>query len=179
MVVVRPPRVLLVAFALLTACTSVGTALNTTVVREISDPLPRLEGETLEGEPISTDAFRGQVLVINAWASWCLPCEQEQPQLVELANAYAGRGVAFLGINHADQEAQARAFVDRHDVPYPSIADPAGRLAASLGYVGLPDTYVVDAGGTIRFAVNGPTNATQLAELIDRVLAGDAGGADA
>jgi thiol-disulfide isomerase/thioredoxin len=172
----RVPLLLAVASLALAAC-SVTTDLDATVVRQVADPLPRLEGTTLDGRPISTDDFAGEVLVINAWASWCLPCEAEQPQLVRLSEAYADRGVAFLGINHANQEAQAQAFVARHAVPYPSIADPSGRLAASLGYVGLPDTYVVDANGTVRFAVNGPTTAAQLGRLIDRVLAGDVGSA--
>jgi thiol-disulfide isomerase/thioredoxin len=161
----------LLVLVLVVGCTSVEPDLGTTVVREVAEPLPRLEGETLDGAPISTDDFAGTVLVVNAWASWCLPCEDEQPQLVELSREYADDGVRFLGINHADQAAQARAFVDRYAVPYPSIHDPAGRLAASLGYVGLPDTYVVDAGGTVRFAVNGPTDARQLSDLIDQVLA--------
>lgn len=176
-------RRLVLLFAVLLAlpaCGGVQTELGSTVVREVADALPTLEGESLDGTPISSDDYRGQVLVINAWASWCLPCEEEQPQLVELAERYVDEGVAFLGINHANQLAQARSFVDRYDVPYPSIADPSGRLAASLGYLGLPDTYVVDADGTVRFAVNGPTTTSQLAELIDRVLAdGGAGTAGA
>jgi thiol-disulfide isomerase/thioredoxin len=171
---VRRTLLLPVVTIVLTACTSVTADVDSTVVREMAAPLPALEGETLDGTPMSSDDLAGDVLVVNAWASWCLPCEREQPQLAALAEEYADRGVSFLGINHADQLAQATAFVDRYDVPYPSLHDPAGRLAASLGYLGLPDTYVVDRDGVVRWAVNGPTDRAQLTELIDDVLAADA-----
>ena len=160
----------------LSACTSsVGAQLSTTVVRELYEPLPTLTGEDLDGRPMSTDDFAGSVLVINVWATWCLECETETPALVRLANAYGPRGVVFLGIDHGDQVALAQGFVERFGVPYPSFSDPAGRFAATLGYFTLPDTYVVDATGMIRFVLNGATTEAQLGPLLDRVLAeGDA-----
>jgi thiol-disulfide isomerase/thioredoxin len=155
----------------LAACTRVTADPGTTVVRHVADPLPTVEGPTLDGDRLSTDELLGSVLVINVWASWCAPCEQEQPELVELAERYRDEGVRFLGINHQDQEAAAREFARRFDVPYPSIVDPGGRYAAKFGYLGLPDTYVVDAGGTIRIAINGPKDGPQLSAAIDEVLA--------
>jgi cytochrome c biogenesis protein CcmG, thiol:disulfide interchange protein DsbE len=71
-----------------------------------------------------------------------------------------------------DQDAAAADWVRRYHVPYPSIADPSGRFAASLDYFGLPDTYVVDAEGVIRYAIGpGATSETQLSEILDRMLA--------
>jgi len=161
--------VLLLAGAV--ACTR-GEAAEGTGVRTMSEPLPVLSGEDLQGTPISSTDFAGQVLVVNAWATWCTPCEQEQPALVQVAKRYADRGVRFLGIDHADQTAAANEWVRTYDVPYPSIADPAGRFATSFDYVGLPDTYIVDAGGTIRYAIGpGATTAEQLSGLLDQVLA--------
>ena len=79
----------------------------------------------------------------------------------------------FLGIDHMDQDAAAKAWVESYHVPYPSIADPNGQFAASLDYFGLPDTYVVDPTGTIRYVVGpGATSAAQLSGLLDQVLAG-------
>jgi thiol-disulfide isomerase/thioredoxin len=155
----------------LSACTQ-GDPSDTTVVRRVDEPLPVLEGEDLDGRPISSEDFRGEVLVVNVWGSWCGPCEQEQPELVRVAEDYAGRGVAFMGINYADQVAAARAFARRFDVPYPSLVDEAGRTAAQLGYLGLPDTYIVDADGRMRVAIAGPTGEAQLGALLDEVLAG-------
>jgi cytochrome c biogenesis protein CcmG/thiol:disulfide interchange protein DsbE len=163
---------LLLVIALLAACTRTGADSTATPVRTVSEPLPSLSGEDLGGTQISTDQFRGKVLVVNAWATWCTPCEQEQPALVRVAHRYAADGVRFLGIDHMDQDAKAADWVKRYDVPYPSIADPSGKFAASLDYFGLPDTYVVDPAGVIRYAIGpGATSEAQLSGLLDQVLA--------
>jgi thiol-disulfide isomerase/thioredoxin len=154
------------------ACTKSQATEAGTGVRSMSEPLPVLRGEDLQGNQISSTDLAGHVLVVNAWASWCTPCEQEQPALVQVATRYENRGVRFLGINHMDQTAAATEWVRTYHVPYPSIADPSGRFAAVFDYFGLPDTYVVDASGTIRYAVGpGATTATQLSGLLDEVLA--------
>lgn len=153
------------------ACNDVDPSA-TTIVRRVDEPLPTLAGEDLDGQPISSEDLRGDVLVVNVWGSWCGPCEQEQPELVRVAEAYEGRGVSFMGINYADQVAAAREFVRRFEVPYPSLVDEAGKTAAQLGYVGLPATYLVDTDGRIRVAINGPTDGAQLSALLDEVLAG-------
>ena len=154
------------------ACTRGQATEAGTGVRSMSEPLPVLQGEDLQGKPISSTDFAGNVLVVNAWAHWCTPCEQEQPALVQVAKRYANRGVRFLGINHMDQTAAANEWVRTYHVPYPSIADPSGRFALVFDYFGLPDTYVVDATGTIRYAIGpGATTAAQLSGLLDEVLA--------
>jgi thiol-disulfide isomerase/thioredoxin len=159
----------------LAACTRGGGTPSDagTGVRAVDEPLPTLSGSSLDGQEVSSKDFLGQVLVVNAWASWCTPCQLEQPELVDVAKRYANRGVRFLGIDHMDQDAAAKAWVESYHVPYPSIADPNGQFAASLDYVGLPDTYVVDPTGTIRYVVGpGATSATQLSGLLDQMLAG-------
>jgi len=154
------------------ACTDPASATVAPVA--VDEPLPLLEGETLDGGRFSSEDLAGSPMVVNAWASWCVECETETPQLIALSREYADEGVRFVGINHGDQHAAATAFAARYGVPYPSLEDPAGRYAASFGYLGLPATFVVDASGTIRWAIFGPTDAEQLAPLIDDVLAGDA-----
>jgi peroxiredoxin len=166
--------VLVLAAALLVGCTG-GAAQepSDTALRAVSDPLPALEGEDLQGRPIAASDFLGHVLVVNAWASWCIPfCAQEQPALVAAAKRYRDEGVRFLGIDHMDQQAAANEWVRSYDVPYPSLYDPAGKLAGELGYFGLPDTYVVDPAGTIRYVAGpGPVTEEQLSAAIDAVLA--------
>jgi thiol-disulfide isomerase/thioredoxin len=162
----------LAAAFVLAGCTRGGDGSTATPIRSVSDPLPTLSGVDLDGAPISTNEFLGSVLVVNAWATWCTPCEREQPALVRIAERYAHRGVRFLGIDHMDQDAKADDWVRTYDVPYPSITDPTGRFAGSLDYFGLPDTYVVDPSGVIRYAIGpGATSGAQLSEAIDRVLA--------
>jgi DsbE subfamily thiol:disulfide oxidoreductase len=154
----------------LAACT-VGTDVSGTVVRSVNEPLPALSGEGVEEASVSAQSFVGKVLVVNAWATWCQPCRREQPDLVQLAGRFAKQGVAFMGINHQDDKAKAADWIRSYGVPYASIYDPAGKMAQALSFVGLPDTWVVDRTGTIRYIVNGPTNAAQLGGLIDDVLA--------
>lgn len=165
---------LVVAVLALAACTGTGGDASDagTSVRAVDEPLPTLSGPTIDGRQISSQDFLGKVLVVNVWANWCTPCQLEQPELVQVAKRYANQGVRFLGIDHQDQDAAAKAWVESYHVPYPSIADPTGKFAASLDYFGLPDTYVVDRTGTIRYAIGpGPTSATQLSGLLDQVLA--------
>jgi thiol-disulfide isomerase/thioredoxin len=166
----------LVALVALAGCTRTAGGGSSseagTSVRAVDEPLPTLSGQSLDGHDLSSADYAGKVLVVNAWASWCEPCILEQPQLVQVAKRYASRGVQFLGLDHMDQDAAAKAWVESYHVPYPSIADPTGKFAASLDYVGLPDTYVVDRTGTIRYAIGpGATSANQLSGVLDQVLA--------
>jgi DsbE subfamily thiol:disulfide oxidoreductase len=141
-------------------------------VAERNDPLPTLRYRTLEGEHLDAASYAdGDVLVINVWADWCKPCRAEQPHLVQLADRFEDQGVRFLGINYWNDRDAARAWVREFDVPYPSLYDPTGRTAADLGYPALPDTYVVDPEGTIRWVVYGETDGRELRGLIEHVLA--------
>lgn len=165
--------VALAAVALTSTSCGRGGALGAeTGVSEVDRPLPPLAGETVQGGTVRAADFRGEVLVVNVWATWCGPCRREQPALQRLGERFGDRGVAFLGLNYNDDPAAARAWVDEFDVTYPSISDPSGSFADDLGFVGLPDTYVVGRSGTIRFAVFGETSEQELAGLIEQLLAG-------
>jgi thiol-disulfide isomerase/thioredoxin len=145
-------------------------------VAELDEPFPGLEGEAVVGPPVDTGAAEWSVLVVNVWANWCEPCEREQPALLDVQADFASRGVEFVGVNYRDDRAAAARWIERFDVPYPSLYDPDGRTASSLGFPFLPDTYLVDAGGTMRFVVYGETSAEELSGLIDEVLDERAGG---
>ncbi len=133
--------------------------------------LPALSAPALDGTVASTALLRGKVGVVNVWATWCAPCRREQPALARLARRYGDR-VAFLGINYRDERAGARRWVgDEFDVPYPSLFDPSGRTAVQLDFPALPDTYLVDASGTIRWWVLGEASEQELSRLIDQLLA--------
>jgi DsbE subfamily thiol:disulfide oxidoreductase len=141
-------------------------------IAKVNEPLPRLAGKTLDGDHLNALVHAdGSVLVINVWADWCGPCRKEQPQLVRLADRYHEDEVRFLGINYQDDRDAARAWVEEFGVPYPSLYDPSGRTAVDLGYPFLPDTYVVDREGRIRWVVFGASDEQELRGLIDDVLA--------
>ena len=137
----------------------------------VSTPAPALAGPTVQGTTASLADLRGSVVVVNFWATWCDPCRDEQPDLARLAREYEGRGVEFLGVDERDDLAKARAWVEEFDVPYASIVDEPGAWADDFAFFGLPDTYVIDRSGTIRWAVTGQTDAAQVKRLIERVLA--------
>ncbi len=139
--------------------------------RRWTSPLPRWPATPWRRQPLALADLRGNVVVVNFWATWCDPCRDEQPELVGLADDYRAKGVEFLGVNERDDTAKARAWIEEFDVPYPSIVDEPGAWADDFAFFGLPDTYVIDAEGTIRWAVYGQTDAAQLKELIDGVLA--------
>jgi thiol-disulfide isomerase/thioredoxin len=160
--------VLGVTLLLLVSCGSDQGVLG---VAEMDRPLPRLDGMTLDGRPLDAAAYAdGRVLVINVWSETCAPCRREQPHLVSLARRLEPDGVRFLGINFLDDPDAAKAWVREFGVPYPSLHDRSGWTAARLGYPALPDTYVVDRSGTIRWVVYGQTDARALGRLIADVL---------
>ncbi len=136
----------------------------------MSSPAPALAGDALDASALSLAALRGNVVVVNFWATWCKPCREEQPELERVHREYQDRGVEFLGVDERDDPAAARAWVKEFHVTYPSIVDEPGAWADDFGLFGYPDTFVVDADGTIRWAIYGQTNGSQLRQVIDRVL---------
>jgi thiol-disulfide isomerase/thioredoxin len=138
-----------------------------------------VSGETIDGDPVSLSDYAGQTVVVNVWGSWCAPCRAEAPDLVDAAAVLASEDVAFLGINSRDlNEAAARAFVRRFDVPYPSIYDQGGQtLLAFRGTLtanSIPSTVVIDAEGRVAARVLGEVSKSTLVGLVEDVQAGAA-----
>jgi cytochrome c biogenesis protein CcmG/thiol:disulfide interchange protein DsbE len=134
-------------------------------------PAPDFTMPDLEsGERISLSDLEGKIVVLNVWASWCLPCREEAPALQAVWEAYRSRGVLFLGSNYLDDRDAARAFVREFGITYPSVFDPSGRLAVDYGFVGLPSTFVIDTTGRIRFQFTGYTTGQSLRRVLDEVL---------
>ena len=122
-------------------------------------PAPAFELASLEdGTPIRFADYRGHVVVVNFWASWCVSCRAEHDVLVELGNRLKGRkDVALLGVNYRDTEDAAKSFLERYGTyPYESAVDPRGRTGIDFGVYGLPETYFVDSRGIIRARHIGP-----------------------
>jgi cytochrome c biogenesis protein CcmG/thiol:disulfide interchange protein DsbE len=157
-----------VSGSLLAACTSNSDPFG---LKPISSPLPLVAGNTVQGGTASSADLRGQILVVNFWAQWCAPCLQEQPELERTWRRYHDRGVTFLGVDYRDDTSAARAWVKRFGVSYPSVQDPSGKLANAFALIGVPDTFVVDRTGTIRWKIIGKTNEAQLSKLLDQLLA--------
>jgi len=137
--------------------------------------LPTVTGTSLDGTPLSTDDFRGQVVVVNVWGSWCAPCRAEAPALQKASVATQGRA-QFLGITTRDNDpAQARAFVRAFGITYPSIYDPDGRallvFAGTLPPSAIPSTLIIDEQGRLAARVLGEISELTLVAMIDEVAA--------
>ena len=137
--------------------------------------LPAVSGTGLDGEPLSTEDFRGKVLVVNVWGSWCAPCRAEAPALQRASEATRDRA-QFLGITTRDNDpAQARAFVRAFGIGYPSIYDPDGKallvFAGTLPPSAIPSTLIIDEQGRLAARVLGEVSELTLVTMIDEVAA--------
>ena len=130
-----------------------------------------VSGRTLDGEKVSLADFRGKVVVVNVWGSWCGPCRAEAPMLAQASRDLAGKGVVFLGIDSRDPSKDAaKAFVRRFDIPYASLYDQqGGTLLAFRGTLtpnSVPSTVVVDPQGRVAGSVLGNLSRTTLDDLV-------------
>lgn len=134
---------------------------------------PPLQGTTLDGDPLDPRDFKGHVVVLNVWASWCSPCRAEAPDLNQVARDTYDRGVRFLGIDTRDNADAARAFVRQHSVEYPSLIDDGAILLGLDGLIPLaaiPSTVVVGSDGAIAATVVGQVDRSTLRGLVDDEL---------
>ncbi|MGH2759098.1 MAG: TlpA family protein disulfide reductase [Actinomycetota bacterium] len=107
--------------------------------------------------------------VVNAWASWCIPCRSETPLLVKAAGRYAGR-IRFLGLNTQDDRKAALEFIDEFGIPYASGLDPKGTVGRHLRILGLPATLFYRPGGELALVHQGEIRASDLNEKIEELL---------
>ncbi|HIC65275.1 MAG TPA: DsbE family thiol:disulfide interchange protein [Paracoccus sp.] len=132
----------------------------------IGKPVPEFTLPPIEGrdDGLSSADLRGQVSLVNVWASWCVPCRAENPLMVELSKTGE---VPIYGINYKDKAGEALAFLDELGDPFTRIgADLSGRVAIDWGVYGIPETFVIDAAGRVAYKHVGPFNRQILEEDI-------------
>lgn len=129
-------------------------------------PAPGFTVTATDGQPLTLADLRGKTVVLNVWASWCVPCRDEAGELNRAYGVYKGRDVAFVGIAWNDNDSQVRAFLDKYKVPYRVALDPEGRIAIDLGITGVPETFVIDAQGHLVQKWVGPITAAQLGRML-------------
>jgi thiol-disulfide isomerase/thioredoxin len=133
---------------------------------EVGSVLPVLSYETFDGEVTEIAVDDGVPLVINFWASWCVPCISEMPAFDQV-HQQRGDAVDFLGINVSERAEAGRAMAEQTGVTYPLGRDPRGEVLRALGGINLPTTVVVAGDGTISAVHAGPLDASELETMID------------
>ncbi len=122
------------------------------------------------GSPVALDSLRGKPVVVNFWATWCVPCLQEHAALAEAARSLPE--VQFLGIVYEDEEVRTHEFLQQRGSAYPTLMDQDGKAAIAFGVFGVPETFFIDAGGRIVEKYVGPLDRGTIMELVDRAKGG-------
>lgn len=134
---------------------------------------PDFTGTTLTGSKLSLSGYRGRVLVLNFWGSWCVACREEAPTLAAVADQYKPSGVSFLGVDVRDNTASAEAFTRSFGVSYPSVTDPSSQITLDFTSVvpiaGTPTTLVIDRTGHVAGAVFGAATYPELTAILAKV----------
>jgi len=135
---------------------------------EVDTPLvgqaaPDIAGATLGGGSFDLSALRGRWVVVNFFASWCPPCQQEEPELVAFAYAHRSPGdAALVGVVFDDAASTARQFLQSTGASWPAVIDPDGQVALNYGVRGPPETFIVAPDGTVVVHLDGPVTAASL-----------------
>jgi cytochrome c biogenesis protein CcmG/thiol:disulfide interchange protein DsbE len=136
------------------------------------DTAPGLRGRTLDGTPFDLATLRGRVVLVNVWASWCDPCRQELPALAAAQSRWSADGFRVVGIDMRDNSESAhRLLTDVGATGLTSVADPLGVLAVAWGARGVPESFLVDRTGRIRWWVQGALDEAWLEQRVPALLA--------
>jgi cytochrome c biogenesis protein CcmG/thiol:disulfide interchange protein DsbE len=134
----------------------------------IGQPAPAFTLADLSGNgSITLEQYKGKIVVLNFWASWCIPCKQENPALADVWERYRNSDVILLGVTFQDPTDAAREYTRRLGNTWPSVVDGSGQIALSYGVFGPPETYFIGADGVIAGRHIGPIDATTLIRGIE------------
>ncbi|GAA5177384.1 TlpA disulfide reductase family protein [Rugosimonospora acidiphila] len=133
---------------------------------------PKLTGDTVDGGTYNLAAHKGQVVVLNFWASWCAPCRLEASGLEATYKATENSGVTFLGVNSRDEKDAAKSFESDHS-SYPSLFDPNGRVPLDFSDVptALPCTLIIDRTGKVAVVIRNSVTQSSLTPLVNQIAA--------
>jgi thiol-disulfide isomerase/thioredoxin len=165
----RMMKVLSAAVVLLAAC---GDAPPGTVA--VGKPVPPYVAQVLDGERTSLADLQGRPVLLNVWATWCGPCQKEIPALEALHREYGPKGLRVVGvsIDQASEQQAVREFMQEYGVSFDVWLDPSGDVTSQFSMIGVPNTFLIGADGTLLWKKVGPIHATdeELRGLIAKSL---------
>ncbi len=139
---------------------------------QVGQKVPSFEFTSFDGQYFHTDELRGKVIVINFWASWCKPCEQEAADLESAWQMYEDSGeVVFLGVDYVDTETEAQGYLDKFNISYPNGPDLRTAISQIFRISGVPETYIIDRNGELAARKIGPfVSVNEITSMIDSTL---------
>ncbi|MFE9393316.1 TlpA family protein disulfide reductase [Streptomyces sp. NPDC006784] len=153
-----------------------GTGEITKVPKSRRSSVPDLAGPSVDGKRLKLSDFKGKVIVLNVWGSWCSPCRAEAPNLAKVARDTEDQGVQFVGINTRDlDKANAKAFERNYDIDYPSFYDPSGKLILkfpknTLSPQAIPSTLILDKDGKVAVRALKELSEKELRSALDPLI---------
>ncbi len=157
--------------ALLVLGASLALPLTANAV-DVREDAPDFTLKSLEGSNLRLEEYRGQVVLINFWASWCGPCRQEMPLLDRLHHRYEDTGFAVLGVNVEGEAAPAQEIVDKTNVTFPILIDDGQKVSDMYNLQAMPTTVVVDRDGVVRYIHPGykPGDEAKYVEVVKKLI---------
>ncbi len=140
----------------------------------IGKPAPEFKLSLFQGGEVDLASYRGRPIVINFWASWCVPCRQEAPILERLWRSYREKGVQFIGVDIQDSEADSLRYLREFDITYPNGLDADGRITVDYGVIGIPVTFFINREGIVERRWVGAVSEARMTEWVQELVAGQA-----
>ncbi len=137
---------------------------------EVSFPAPELSLENLAGETQSLADFKGDVVLVNNWATWCPPCKAEMPSLKKYHDEHTGEGFTVIAVEAGDKYDEVLAFAQSLDLTFPVWLDPQGASLRVINNGSLPNSYVIDRAGMVRLAWTGEISLTMLEKYVTPLI---------
>jgi cytochrome c biogenesis protein CcmG, thiol:disulfide interchange protein DsbE len=133
---------------------------------------PDFTTRTLDGAPVRLSQYRGKPVLLNFWATWCAPCQDEMPLIQRASDIFKGQGLVVLAVNYQQTSTSSmKAFLRKVDVKFPAVFDPAGQIAAAYGVnVGLPVSVFIDRSGRVSFIQLGQMSNVVLQQHLQTIL---------
>lgn len=166
--------ILIVGFALLAFLGLIAWRVFATssLALQIGEPAPAFTLTSFDGRVFDTSELKGKVIVLNFWASWCIPCEEESPILESAWQAYQSGGkVLFLGVDYVDTEGPAADFLERNQITYPNGPDLRSEISHLYNITGVPETYIIGPNGRLAYFKIGPIESVdEIRKIVDNLL---------